>query len=254
MSVLSRKSGIVATAVSVFLLLVLRFAMDQGAESYYQILQPLFSLFLVVAGGFIALTVGLFLGDSRAFGGSATLRLLTRLSESPARNFLVGFFLTGYVSLIRPPIAMDVPFLPYVEWTSIVIAIYALYSITGFSVKESYLSPETLSWRKHVQEVNRETATDFTHLTSLMERFVDQGVKEPLLISFTLYLQRLGETEEDILKLLDPLVNYRESAPTKKSRSWASLKKKGKPAANDKKAREELLKALMNDLKGLQQK
>lgn len=251
MSVLSRKSGIIATVISVSLLLVLRFEVDQSTESFHQPLQLLFSVFLLAAGGFIALTVGSFLQDSRASEYSVTLRLLNRLSESPARNFLVGFLLTAYVSLIRPPIAIDVPFLPYAEWTSIVIAVYALYSVTESPAKEFYLRPETLSWRKHEQEFNRETTADFTRLTSLMEKFVAEGVKEPLLISLALHLQRLGETEEGILKMLHPLVDYRESAPTRKSRSLASLWKKADSSANKKNAREELLKKLMNDLKEL---
>lgn len=248
---LSRKSGIIATVFSVSMLLILRAVLGQGAASFNQVLQLLFSIFLLAAGGFIALTVGSFLRDSRASGHSATLRLLNRLSESPARNFLVGFLLTAYVSLIRPPIAIDVPFLPYVEWTSIVIVVYALHSLTEFSAKEFYFHPESLNWRKHTQEVNREPTADFSRLTSLMEEFVSQGIKEPLLISLALHLQRLGETEEGILKTLHPLVSYREGASTKKSRSWSSLWKKADSTVNNKNAREELLQKLMNDLKEL---
>ena len=62
-----------------------------------------------------------------------------------------------------------------------------------------------------MQEVRRETGRDLARLTSVMEEFVDHGMKEPLLVYLALHLQRLGVIEERILKILSPLVDYQKN-------------------------------------------
>jgi hypothetical protein len=79
-----------------------------------------------------------------------------------------------------------------------------------------------------------------------MEQFVDHGVKEPLLVYLTLHLQRLGQTEEDILKTLSPLVDY-HYAPRRRLYSMVFPWKKRQMAVENRKEREVLLNTLIEE-------
>ena len=243
---LSRKSGIVSSAGSVFLLLIFRFLTDQQWGALSPILQPFFSLSLLIAGGFATFSFGSLLWGWQIEGRSTTLRLMARVSANPTRNFFAGFLITAYLSLVRPSIATNLSYILNLEWALIALAVYGLYTVTAFSTKESYVSSETQGWKKHAQEVRQEVSSNFVHLTSIMENFVNEGVKEPLLVSLALHLQRIGEREEEIFKILDPLIKYREEEKDNKSHFWASSRKKRELAVINKEAREKSLKALMS--------
>ena len=96
-----------------------------------------------------------------------------------------------------------------------------------------------------VDEVNRSPPKT---QSAVMEQFVDYGVKEPLLVSLTLHLQMLGETEEDILKTLNPLIDYRQDAQRYQSHFLAFPWTKRKLAMKNKEARENLLDALLKKI------
>jgi hypothetical protein len=165
---------------------------------------------LPACGGLVALTLFSLVGNFLRTKSSDSAYALRRISEDPARNFLIGFLATAYLGLVRSPLMLNAPFLSYVEWGLIAVTIYVLYSATGFSSGESDIDQESPTWKKHVQRIKPETGRDLVRIVSVMEQFVNDGTKEPLLIYLTLHLQRLGETEEDILQVLDPLIAYRE--------------------------------------------
>lgn len=196
---------------SILLLIIVKNVIDHSVEALHQVLQLVAYASLPIAGGLIALSLFSLLGTDAKPEDSATGHLSRRVSEDPARNFSVGFFVTAYLTLVRPPLTINVLFLPYLEWVAVAVAVYAVYTMTRLPTDESYVGSETLDWKRHVQEVRRETGQDLVRLTSVMEEFVDNGIKEPLLVYLALHLQRLGVIEERILKILSPLVDYRKS-------------------------------------------
>jgi len=243
--VLSRKSRLVAFIFSVFFLLILRYMLDHSAETLPQVLQLIASASLPFVGGLITLSFCSLLGTFRNVENSVTSHLLERTSEVPERNFFIGFLITAYLSLVRPPLTANVSFLPYVEWVTIAATVYVIYSIARPSTNGFYVSSEGPSWKRHVQEVKRETGRDLMRIKSVMKEFVDNGVKGPLLVYLTLHLQRLGETEESILKTLNPLIDYEENVRRHKLYFLAFPWTKRKLAIRNKKAREHLLSTLL---------
>lgn len=248
---LSKSSRLLAFILSVLLLGILKYAVDDNANTLPQVLQLVVHVSVPVACGLITLSFCSLLGTFRGVGNSATSNLLRQASRDPARNFFAGFLITAYLFLVRPPLTFNMPFLPYVEWATVALAVYVMYTMIRLSPKEFYVSSEGLHWKRHIQEVKRETGRDLIRISSAMEQFVDQGVKEPLLISLTLHRQRLGETEEEIVKTLRPLIDYQEDGGRQRLSLLAFPWKKRKFAMRNKKTRENLLTALLDGSGGL---
>jgi ABC-type multidrug transport system fused ATPase/permease subunit len=243
----SKKNKLEALIFSVLFLTILKYIIDHGAEALPQVLQLTAHASLPVAGGLITLSLGSLLGTFTVAKNSAASHLLRQASKDPARNFFTGFLITAYLNLVRPPLTVNLPFLPYIEWVVIVLAVYVVYSMTRLSTKEFYVSSEGSGWKRHIQEVRRETGHNLMRVTSVMEQFVEQGVKEPLLVYLTLHLQRLGETEEDILKILRPLIDYQKAGRHKLYFLFFPWTKR-KIAIRNKKAREVLLNTLLEKI------
>jgi hypothetical protein len=122
-----------------------------------------------------------------------------------------------------------------------------MYSTARFSHEEFNFGSEDLGWKKHIQEVSREPGRDLMRVKDVMVQFVHDGVKEPLLVYLALHLQRLGKTEEEIVKTLSPLMAYRSP----RHRFLAILRTRGKAAAKEEEIRDSLLSAIFEEINGM---
>lgn len=238
---LSEKSKLAALIVSALFLTALKYIIDSRTVALSPLLQLITHTTLLIAGGLTVLNLCAFLGVFTNMENTAISHLLRRVSEDPARNFFLGFLLTSYLNLVRPFLAFNLLFLPYIEWVAIALALYSTYSMTNFSSEDPYVSTERTDWKKHSQEVKRETGRDLIRITSIMKRFVDRGEKEQLLMYLALHMQRLGKTEEDIFNTLGPLIEYQNLKRTRLTFPW----KKRKLVMQDRKNRENLLNTLI---------
>lgn len=246
----SKKTSFVALFFSVLFFLVLKYIIDLGVENIPRGMQPVIYVSLPVSGGLITLTFCSFAGDIFHAENSSIAYALRRVAEDPARNFLIGFITTAYLGLVRSPLVLNAPFLSYVEWAVIALTIYVLYTMTGFSSDEFNVSRRPHDWKKHEQQIRRETGRDLVRVASVMENFVKYGTKEPLLIYLTSHLHRLGETEEHILQILSPLIDYTEPARPSRLLSLLSTWRRG-PSGKNQEARENLLNELIDKIEGL---
>ncbi|UCE28473.1 MAG: hypothetical protein JSV85_04075 [Candidatus Bathyarchaeota archaeon] len=242
---LSRKGKLVTLTLSILLLGILKYMLDHGVQELPQILQLIAYASLPVAGGLIVLSSCSLLEPLSDVGDSTTFHLSRQISEGPARNFFIGFLLTAYLGLVRPPLTVGMRFLPYVEWVAIALVVYVMYTMTRPFGKEFYVTSETSGWKRHVQEVERETGRDLMRITSAMKEFVSRGAKEPLLVHLALHLQRRGEPDEDVLKILRPLMHYQENAPRHRIHFWTRPQTKRKHAVRNEKARENFLNTFL---------
>lgn len=240
----SKRSKLMILISSALLLLGLKYVTDHSVESLSWVLQLLVYASIPTAGGLIALSFASLLEPSSDVENSTISHLLRRISEDPSRNFIVGFFASAYLSLVRTSLVTNVPFLPYIEWVSIVLAVYVMYSTARFSSEEFNTASEDLGWKKHVQEVSREPGRDLVRVKEVMAQFIHNAVKEPLLVYLTLHLQRLGKTEEEILKTLSPLISYR--LPSRGF--FAFLPARGKIATKEEEVRDGLLSAIFEEI------
>jgi uncharacterized membrane protein YhdT len=131
------------------------------------------------------------------------------ISEGLTRNFVFGFFLTAYISFVRSPLIELNPYVAIAEWVVVALAVALVYINVKMVFEEHDPVLENTEWKKHIQEVERETGNDFKHLTFVQEQFVNQGIKEPLLVYLTLFLRDLGKSEKQIIRTIAPLLHYR---------------------------------------------
>lgn len=248
---LSKKSMFAVLILSVLFISVHRYIVDYLKEPQSQILPLVAYSSIAVAGGLIVLSSCSLLGMFAAVQNSATSHLIGQVSEGSGRNFFLGFSVTAYLIVVRPPLALSAPFLPYVEWVAIVLAVYGIYSMTRLSIDEFSVALGSSSWKRQIQDVRRETGRDLMRVTSAMEQFVNDGVKEPLLVYLTMHLQRLGETAEDILKVLSPLIIYERDTRRRELYFLLFPWTKRKIARRNKEARGVLLNLLLEQIDGM---
>lgn len=247
----SKKSRLLLLIFSILCLVVLKYIVDYSAGTSTQILVLIAYGGLPLAGGLIGYNFCSLLGNFSGEQDSVTSHLLKAVSQDPARNFFISSLVTAYLSLIRPPLASNMVFLPYGEWVMTALAVYMIYATTRSSAEYPSVSSEGQSWKKHIQEISRETGRDLVRVTSAIECFINEGVKGALLVYLTLYVQRLGETEETILKTLAPLLEYEKNSQGSKLFSLVFPWKKEKIAKKNQKTREVLLKTLLDRIDGL---
>ncbi len=240
----SKKSKLAILISSAFLLLGLQYVSDHSAGDLSLMVQLFVYALIPTAGGLIAFSFASLLEPSSVVENSAISLLLKRISEDPSRNFFAGLLASAYLNLVRASLAASMPFLPYIEWVSIALAVYVMYSTARFSSEEFNAGSEDLGWKKHVQEVSREPGRDLVRVKEVMAHFVHDGVKEALLVYLTLYLQRMGKTEEEILKILSPLIAYR--LPSRGF--FAFLQTRGKIATRNEEIRDSLLSAIFEEI------
>lgn len=234
-------------ALSAFVFLLSKEAVDNALAILPQHYVLLFYVSFPFAGGLLGLSLGsLFglLGDIRDPMISSVSRWI---SKGLTRNFVLGFFLTAYFSFARFPIMrrlnLDVAIL---EWVITTLAIVVIYIDVKASFKERYLDLKNTTWRKHIQEVERETGADFKHLTLVQEQFINHGMKGPLLAYLKQHLRDLGETEQRIMKTTAPLLYYRD----KKSSILALPSVKGSLKRMNMGARKKILEDLIAEIEG----
>jgi hypothetical protein len=243
----SNKGKIAALVFLLLLLSILTYVSNQSLDVLPQGLQLVLYASLLVAGGLSALSFGSVFGIFVNVNPT-TFALFRWIKENPKRNFLIGFLLTAYLVLIRTSLAANMTFLPYVEWIMITLMVFEIYTAARISDAESYVSSENKAWKSHVQENRREIGQDLTRVKSAIEEFVDHGVKDHLLVYLVLYMQRLGKTEEDIFEMLSPLMNCQEAVTKPKLYLSVFSKTRTKLAARNRKAREDMVKKLFQEI------
>jgi hypothetical protein len=244
----SLKIKLIALTLSVLFLFTLKYVIDESTEALPQVLQLTIYASLPIAGGITSLSFCALMRALVDVEKWAASLLSRQFLEKQASCFFIGFVAVAYLSLIRPPLVAYVPSLPYAEWIAVALVVYVMYTVTGQSTKEFYVNYEGPRWATHVQKVRRETGRDLMRITSAMEQFVNHGAREPLLVYLSLHLQRLGENEEGILKILSPLIEYEESTRRHGLLGLGFPWTKRKLAADNKKARENLLNTLLKTI------
>lgn len=165
---------------------------------------------LPFVGGLLTVGFGAFMGFLKYTKLRRIQILAEWISHELVRNFLVGFLFVLYVFFFRPSVVGKVPSWIAVEWIFISSVVAVMYfNVTKLS-KDLYADVGVeRKWRKHVQKVKRETGRDFSELLHVQKLFVNENIKEPLLVYMTFYLHYL-EQPDSILTALTSLVNYRE--------------------------------------------
>jgi len=201
-------------AFSVFVFLVSKNVIDDASAILPQGYALVFYLSFSSGGGLIGLSLGSLFALLKNNRSPIISSASWWISQGLTRNFVLGFFVTAYLSFVRRPLIELSPYVAIAEWVTTALAVAVIYLNVKMVTEESYLDLEGVDWRKHMQEVERKIGDDFEHLTFVQEQFVNQGIKELLLVYLTLLLRDLGEDEQQIIRTLAPLLDYRDKRPS----------------------------------------
>ena len=228
-------------ALSVFFFLVSKSAIDNASIILPQGYVSLSYLAFSFTGGLLGLSLGSLFGLLENTRHSRISSASKWISEGLTRNFVFGFSLTAYISFVRYPLIELNPYVAIVEWVAVALAVAVVYINVKMVFEEYGPDLENTGWKKHIQEVERETGDDFKNLTFVQEQFVNQGIKEPLMIYLTLLLRDLGKNEKQIVRTMAPLSYYRD----KKTSVFALPFIKENLERRNKESRKEILEDFM---------
>ncbi len=162
-------------------------------------------------GGLLAVGLGALIGFFRYTKILRIQMVAEWISQELVRNFLVGFLFVLYMFFFRPSVVGAWPSWIAIEWVLISSVVAVMYfNVTKLS-RDLYADSRFESkWRKHVQKVRYEKGKDFTELLDVQKLFVDENLKEPLLVYLTFYLHYLGQPDSILTAVLTPLIEHRE--------------------------------------------
>jgi len=208
-------------------------------------LEPIDFILLPLAGGSVVTAAGMLLGLFAKLQTSSPVSVvLGWFSESWTKNLSLGALLTFYIAFIRPILLKYIPLIVIIEWIFIVLVMLIFY-VEVKSVTLDFRGETKFSqWQKHVPNIKEEVHSDFNYISYIQDLFVNSGKKELMLVYYALQLREQGESERDILRKIQKLLEYQDNKIPFFAFPWT--KKKIQKMNRD--AKEELLKKLVDEI------
>jgi hypothetical protein len=230
--------------------LVVGYALFRFCDRYTYIWEPLRELGWVFLGGFI----GIALRELALYGERATHPLLSGLSRwvagSLLRALLLGGFLVSYVRLVRPLMYEGVLYAPFIEWGLLLLVVGGVYAGARREIDRIYSEQlrelDWRVWRRHLQQVTVSRDREFSYASLIQRAFVEEGVKDGLIVYLAGVLTRNQVPEARIAQLLHPLVQYRDRDIPWLAFGW----ERRRVARKNREERERLLEGLLKTLEG----
>lgn len=201
------------------------------------------SMFLM---GFLAVTIALFSSYGRYLKEPVIMEISNWLAESQLRNFLIGSFFGFYFFLLRPIIVQAFFFAPIIEWSLVGLIMLRVYSGVKSKISEEYAPPlDIASWKRHVQKIGYRGDPDLEEIRYLQSLFVNEGVRDPILVFLTVLLAKNDYPQKGIAYLLHPLINYEDKGVPLIAFDW----EKKRILKKNREARMKIMNAVMKDIK-----
>jgi hypothetical protein len=173
---------------------------------------------LLVAGFALSL-VSMMVG---ALKGSQNLVLsaIGRSSPGVVKSFAFGSALVLYFQTIRP-IFSGVQFqAEVVEWILLCGAVAVTYMKLRGQIAPRSRDVQLAEWRKHVQAIDTNRDADFDEVVRLIDSFVSDSKKEPLVVYLAYALAQRSISRQGTEGALTNLIAYSESHPPSLMFSW----------------------------------
>ncbi|RKX84509.1 MAG: hypothetical protein DRP58_07115 [Spirochaetes bacterium] len=170
----------------------------------------------VSAAGFIAVALSLLAVYGKTSKKPSVSSLSQWATKSQLRNYVLGAVIGVYILVIRPLLTDQFEYTPLIEWLIILVIVARMYSGIKHRIgsegiiKESQLT-DLFPWeRKHQQQIQEKNYTKLDDVTFMQESFVEKGEKSHLLVYLVSMLKENNTREEDIVRILNPLISYQD--------------------------------------------
>jgi hypothetical protein len=151
------------------------------------------------------------------------LRIFGGIFPNPIGSFFLGVILAFYFINMKPMLLQlsdQFHFIEIGEWL-----VFALIVGVAFLNLKDKISPKAQSlqlteWKKHIQIVNINRDEKFDEVLSLINAFVFESRKEPLIIYLAYELAQRSIPRQDAEKVLAKLINYSEPQTNSLMFAW----------------------------------
>lgn len=168
------------------------------------------------------------------------------LVNSQLSIMLIACFIIVYFGFFRPEILINWQYLQLLDWIIVVAMVWGSFSSVRGSINR-LSAPLTYSdWEKHTQKIENKIDEDLEYAEMVQRQFVEDGVKEELVVYLVDVLQKNGRYSLQSISLqLDPLINYQDEPVPSPSFEWV----KNRVSQRNRKNRAMLLAELMDNIK-----
>jgi hypothetical protein len=196
------------------------------------------SIAFAVFVGFEVAALGLIGEFLSKFYRVATEETIRPVIGTLSRNFLLGLSVIFYSGSLHPFLYRKYPFAPVLEWVLVLLIVF-FWSRSIRYPENLYEFPE---WKKHVQEVSKQADADYQDAVNIQKIFVNNGIKEPLIVYTTSILDRNGTPLSEVSQVLQPITSHRDKRIPYLALPW----ERRRISERNKRSREALLKDLMD--------
>jgi hypothetical protein len=173
----------------------------------------------VLSAGFALSIVSMMVG---ALKGSQNLALsaIGRSSPGAVKSFGFGSALALYFQTIRP-VFSGVQFqVEVAEWVLLCLAVAVTYMKLRGQIAPRSRDVQLAEWRKHIQAIDTNRDADFDEVVRLIDSFVSDSKKEPLVVYLAYALAQRSIPRQGTEGVLANLIAYSEPHPPSLMFSW----------------------------------
>ncbi len=168
----------------------------------------------------------------------ATEETIRPIIGTLSRNFLLGLSAIFYGGSLHPFLYRKYPSAPILEWILVLLIIF-FWSRSIRYPEKLYEFPE---WKRHVQEVSKHADADYQDAINIQKLFLNNGIKEPLIVHAVSILDRNGTPLSEVSHILQPITTHHDKKIPFLSLPW----ERRRIVDGNKKSRGALLNDLMD--------
>ena len=209
------REDILAACLSSAGVVLIAFVVREVFSAYSAFYGPLATVGTILLVSLVFVAVGAAL---RPFGDTPNpilAGLCQWIARSQLRNFVFGGFLATYFLTIRPAVFDVLVYALIFEWILVLAVVWRLYAgLRGSIGQATAMAARPLpyeGWQRHRQRISQTNPEFLTYFREIQEKFLDEGIKDHLLVQVIGSLWENGLRQWEITRIVGPLLEYRDA-------------------------------------------
>jgi hypothetical protein len=166
----------------------------------------------VILAGMLTSVLGILAHYGRNFEDAFISEICRWLSNSKVRLFVIGAVIGAYIVFLRPFLFNMASWsTALIEWATFCFVVWRMYDGIRGRISDTYsIHLKYTSWKKHLQQVEKQTDSDFNYALNVQADFIERSHKDQLLVYLVTLMHDNGLSVEEISELLHPMSEYRD--------------------------------------------
>lgn len=201
----------------------------------------------VVFAGVLAMALGTVARYGRNIQDALISEVSIWISSSNTRMFVIGVAISAYVMFLRPYLyGLAQWSTSLIEWAAFCFVVWRLYDGIRGRISDTYsVQLKYTSWKKHMQQIQKQVDSDFSYATNVQADFIERSHKDQLLVFLVTLMHDNGMSVEEISQVLHPLAEYKDEVIP----IFSFTKARNLIRSGNRENREKILKDVMMELR-----